>query len=122
MKRLQINSPTEADLNKRCSLENRGTMKLYKKTKLSPSNGGFYDTLTITQKTQHSSNGAFYERLQQKKKSLQRQRNKTDYETYRGNKLWLWKNLQQRNALQEDRYTAGSWTQDCGFCGTRTLE
>ena len=41
-------------------------MKLYKKTKLFPSNGGFYETLTITQKTQHSSNGGFYERLQQK--------------------------------------------------------
>ena len=93
-------------------------MKLYNKTKLSPSNGGFYETLTITQKTQHSFNGGFYERLQQKNHFW----SDYDYETYRGNKLWLWKNLQQRNALQEDRYTAGSCTQDCGFCGTRTLE
>jgi len=37
-------------------------MKLYEKTKLSPSNGGFYETLTITQKMQQSSNGGFYEK------------------------------------------------------------
>jgi len=59
-------SPTEADLNKRRSLENRGTMKLYRKTKLSPSNGGFYETLTRTDN-----------------RSL-REETRTGYETYRG--------------------------------------
>ena len=77
-------SPTEADLNKRCSLENRGTMKLYEKTKLSPSNGGFYETLTISQKTQHSSNGGFYEKLTRTENHSLMEETRTGYETYRG--------------------------------------